>query len=695
MQYSISMARYAAFISYSHADEHWARWLQRSLERYRIPRRLRRDLGAAGTPLPSRLYPVFRDRDELASSNDLSAAIQSALDDSDALVVICSPAAAASQWVNAEVRHFQSTGRDRRIFTLVVDGSTRPTAPDCAFPPALLVTEDGRALPEPLAADPAEHADGRHGALLKIAAGLLGVGIDELRRRDAQRQVRLWSAVAAGAATVAAVTIGLAIAAQFARKEADLRRGQAEKLIGFMLGDLRRKLEPIGKLEVLDAVGDEAMAYFSTLGDRATDPERLSRAMALRQIGEVRRSQGLLDEASDAFEESLRQVTRLHANSPRNNEFLFELGQSEFWVGQTAFERNDLAMAAAALGRYMEHSRTLVEREPGNADFQRELSYAYSNLGTLARERRRPGEALAHFESGAAIEQRLLVQNPDDAALRYSLAESYSWAGTCLLDLGRLDDSEQSFRRALDLLGTLHRQGGNARHSEEYADVGALLAGVLAHRGEVAGAVAQLEQSNAVYAALAQHDPSNVGWQRNRLRGELLLAELKVARRDRTDDPEALQRISEAFQRLAAADPSNARLQQDLALAERLQALALWDNDRVDAALVVGRSAYERIAAVAGRSGRETLRLNAALVAETYGRLLDATGNPQRAATVWSDALRSLTGESAEAPGLVQQALTARLVALLGRTDEARQLAEGLRRRGFADPRLSLPPDPS
>ena len=693
MQYSLAMARYAVFISYSHADERWARWLQRSLERYRIPRRLRRVPGA-GRPLPSRLYPVFRDRDELASSNDLSAAIQSALDDSDALVVICSPAAAASQWVNAEVRRFQSSGRDGRIFTLVVDGSTRPAAPDCAFPPALLVTEDGRTLPEPLAADPAEHADGRRGALLKIAAGLLGVGIDELRRRDAQRQVRLWSAVAAGAATVAAVTIGLAIAAQFARKEADLRRGQAEKLIGFMLGDLRARLEPIGKLEVLDAVGDEAMAYFSTLGDRATDPERLSRAMALRQIGEVRRSQGLLDDASVAFEESLRQVARLQADSPHNDAYLFELGQSEFWVGQTAFERNDLATAVAALGRYMEHSRALVERDPDNADYQRELAYAYSNLGTLAREGRRPGEALTHFQSSAAIEQQLLVASPGDADLRYSLAESYSWAGSCLLDLGRLDDSEQSFRRALDLLEALHRQGGNSRHSEEYADVGALLAGVLANRGEPARAVSRLEESISVYAALVRHDPSNVSWQRNRLRGERLLGELDLAVHDRDVDPAALQGISDEFRRITDADPSNAGLQQDLALAERLHALSLWEAGRLEAALVVGRLAHERISAVADKSGRETLRLNAALIADSYGRLLDANGNTSRAAEVWSEALRSLDADSAEEAGLVQQALRARLIARLGRQDEALRLAEALRRGGFADPRLPLPPDP-
>ena len=105
----------------------------------------------------------------------------------------------------------------------------------------------------------------------------------------------------------------------------------------------------------------------------------------------------------------------------------------------------------------------------------------------------------------------------------------------------------------------------------------------------------------------------------------------------------------------------------------------------------MGRLAHERIAAVAGESGRETLRLNAALIADSYGRLLDATGNPARAAEVWSEALRSLAAESPEAPGLVQQALRARLIAQLGRKDEAQRLADDLRRSGFADPRLPLP----
>ena len=58
--------RYKAFISYSHADEAHASWLQRALERYRTPKALRR----SRPDLPARLYPIFRDSAELATSTD-------------------------------------------------------------------------------------------------------------------------------------------------------------------------------------------------------------------------------------------------------------------------------------------------------------------------------------------------------------------------------------------------------------------------------------------------------------------------------------------------------------------------------------------------------------------------------------------------------------------------------------------------
>ena len=91
--------KYWAFISYSHADEEWAKWLHKSIETYRVPRKI---VGRA-TPqgeVPKRLFPVFRDREELPGASDLGGKLQDALKTSRALIVVCSPKSAVSKWVH-------------------------------------------------------------------------------------------------------------------------------------------------------------------------------------------------------------------------------------------------------------------------------------------------------------------------------------------------------------------------------------------------------------------------------------------------------------------------------------------------------------------------------------------------------------------------------------------------------------------
>lgn len=196
--------KYWAFISYSHLDKGWADWLHRALETYRLPSRLRQAVSPAGS---SRyLFPVFRDRDELPSSADLNSSISAALAASKALIVVCSPHAASSRWVDAEIRAFQGLGRSDEIFCLVVDGE--PNAPPSAasrecFPPSLRArAADGR---EPLAAD-ARDINLRDDAKLRLIAGILGVGFDDLRQRDRRRRRRR---LVRGAAAIAASVIAL------------------------------------------------------------------------------------------------------------------------------------------------------------------------------------------------------------------------------------------------------------------------------------------------------------------------------------------------------------------------------------------------------------------------------------------------------------------------------------------------------
>ena len=193
--------RYWAFISYSHADAKWGDWLHAALETYRVPSRLVRKAKAPGA-VPKRIFPVFRDREELASSSSLGENIQNALRLSRALVVICSPRAAASRWVNEEIKLYKSMGREDRVFCLIVDGEPNASAAsgllEC-FPASL------REPAEPIAADSREGKDGKRNALLKLIAGIIAVPYDELRQRERQRQIRQRIRAATLALGVAAV----------------------------------------------------------------------------------------------------------------------------------------------------------------------------------------------------------------------------------------------------------------------------------------------------------------------------------------------------------------------------------------------------------------------------------------------------------------------------------------------------------
>ena len=170
-----SQYKYYAFISYSHKDSEWAKWLQHELEYYQLPSTLN---GKPG--LPSSFRPVFRDEDEL-SGGDLKPQITSALASSNYLIVICSPNSAQSKYVNEEIREFIEIGKakgddyTKRIFPFIIDG--KPHQDDNnkhleCFPEILnQISRDDINPIELVAGD--VNATGRNHAFVKILAGTL------------------------------------------------------------------------------------------------------------------------------------------------------------------------------------------------------------------------------------------------------------------------------------------------------------------------------------------------------------------------------------------------------------------------------------------------------------------------------------------------------------------------------------------
>ncbi len=210
--------KYWAFISYSHQDEQWATWLHKKLEGYRVPRRLVGRETSYGK-VPKRVYPVFRDREELPGSSDLGEKISAAIQGSRFLVVLCSPNSARSHWVNEEVREFKRLGREDQVLSLIVDGEPWATdKPESGllecFPDAVRwrVNSNGSLSDErsePIAADARVGKDGRKNAFFKLLSGLLEVDYDDLKQRDKRRRLWLRLQLAALTAVVLAVVGGI------------------------------------------------------------------------------------------------------------------------------------------------------------------------------------------------------------------------------------------------------------------------------------------------------------------------------------------------------------------------------------------------------------------------------------------------------------------------------------------------------
>lgn len=166
--------KYFAFISYKREDEKWAKWLQKELEGYHLPTKIAK----ANPNLPKEIRPIFRDTTELKSGK-LKQQIEDALNSSKFLIVICSPLAAQSTWVNKELETFIKKNGVDRIIPFIVEGTALAKNPEeeC-FPSALINLSEDQEL---LGANIQEV--GKETAMIKAIAQMLDVKFDTLWNR--------------------------------------------------------------------------------------------------------------------------------------------------------------------------------------------------------------------------------------------------------------------------------------------------------------------------------------------------------------------------------------------------------------------------------------------------------------------------------------------------------------------------------
>jgi tetratricopeptide (TPR) repeat protein len=568
--------RYRAYISYSHQDEKCAVWLHKKLEAYRVPRRLVGRKTASGV-IPRRIAPIFRDREELPSANDLGKTVNKALRDSANLIVICSPRAAASRWVNEEILTFKRLDRADRIFCFIIDGEPNATAShdlalDECFPIGLRfqLNEEGALTDhpaEPIAADARQGKDGKTGAKLKLIAGIIGVGFDELKHREQHRRHFRMAAVTTVALSVMVLTTALAIRAMIAERDALEHRAQAESLVSFMLLDLRARLEPAGRLDVLDAVGDKAIEYFDALDEHSLTPETLEiRSNAMRQIGEVRKAQGRLDLAMGAFQRSLSDAELLLKNNPDYDEARYLMGQAQFWIAYVHLEQGDLDRTLQYLRAYRDTSKKLVERDPQNETYLQELGYAYTNLGTVFYRHGWATEALEQFQGGQAIAEALRGLNPDDLNLQFDLAGATSWVGSALSASADLGGALEQFSEEVALMNRLVAADPQNTLWKRHLSLGHRRVGeILEAQGKIDEARNSFRTGLRISEELVLLDPSNTDWQQDNALLHAATGRMALTTGGVQDALANFARHNDIVRALLTEDTGKVRWQKDLA----------------------------------------------------------------------------------------------------------------------------------
>ena len=454
--------RYRAFLSYSHRDSRLAAWLHRKLESYRVPAKLVGTTTSAGS-VPRRLRPIFRDREELSASSDLSAAIQVALQASPFLIVICSPAAAASRWVNEEVLAFKRLHGEGRILPVIVSGEPN-VKPDHdpqqeCFPEAIRwrIGPDGRLSTEAaevVAADLRSNGDGRRLATLKLVSGLTGLPLDELVQRETQRRLQRFAALAAGASAGMVLTGGLAIYANERRIEAVEQRRIAEE---------QRQIAE-RESATAKAAADYLVGTFALANPGSEDPEAITALTILQRGAERARTElagqpvvharlldtlglaylnlGLFEEGREALTQS---TSVLDAAGPEGASAKLTLALAHLSLGSI-----DEALAVAR-----QADLSLSKQAERYRDVKARAAIVEGTIRTAAGDTQ---------EGIAAYDRALALYEMEPRTGPVKVADAHVNRGLLLSDNGQFTEAEMALQTALDLyraaLGERHRATG-------------------------------------------------------------------------------------------------------------------------------------------------------------------------------------------------------------------------------------------
>lgn len=604
----IGEAAYDAFISYSQRGDK------------AVAQALRTLIQTIGKPWwQVRSLHVFLDATSLSAAPNLWQGIEEKLDRSRYLILLASPEAAASKWVDREVAHFvERFGLDHVLIALtdgdlVWDDATRDFSAEDG-PPPLPPSLRGAYADEPLwvdlrafRADPSAATRGNQAfllAALDLAATIKGAEKADLYSEEVRRQRRSVRVAYGISTVVAGLAVAAGIAAWIAVQNAERATAEAEKAVrnfdiakstvDQVILDIAQGLREVEgmRVENVRTILSRVEAAVGRLTEAAADDVDVqnSRAMMLEEFGETYASAGDIASAMAAYEEYLSIVRELSEGDPDNGTLQRTVGVALSRIGEMKMALGDLGGALTAFDGFLANARALAAANPVAAELQRDVAVALDNIGEVKLLTGDAAGALAAHEEAIAIHRRLAEADPGNREWQRRIAVEREKAGNARLALGDTAGALRDYEEALAITRVLaEAEPGNTQLQRDMSvDLGKI--GTIRLEGDdVAGAIAVFEEALAINRRLAELDPGNIVWRRDL---SVALGHTGAAMTRTGDAAAALAAYRQGLaisRDLAEIDPENSEVRRDIASGLALIGDLLRDSGDSDEAL----SAYE------------------------------------------------------------------------------------------------------
>lgn len=366
-------------------------------------------------------------------------------------------------------------------------------------------------------------------------------------------------------ALISLVALGAAWFGWVKQQEAWKATRDAEDQLYYMTFDLRRRLQPLGQLELLDSVNQRVLKHFERVPPSKNDVQaRRAYAAALNLAGDILAQQAGPDAAVERYLQSLSTLEPLAASNAQALDVQSDLAGAYDRLGDYHRDLGDTSEALDYFGKALAIRKKCLDLAPpgDQNDWKRDLSHSHVKLGGAYEAGQDRYRALEEYARAQQIRDSI----QDDPRVIQDIASLHRLIGAVYEGLageegqgdGPLMSAVQSYQRSVYYFSNLSQeQPFDQDLKRESAAAMHDLGRVFLLQENLLGAQSQLAEALRIREQLVSHDPSNREWQHDLALSCAGIAQLRTRQGRFEEADDYYSRCLTTLSRLVDASASN------------------------------------------------------------------------------------------------------------------------------------------